>query len=167
MSFPPHVTLATGAATSLNFPPAHAVQALAPAAIKYVPAAQLAQTISDTPPVTVPNFPTPQPVHALAPACALYVPAPHSVHAEAPLPLYLPAPQDAHAAAETAPAVEEKVPPAHAVHALARVELYPPAAQATQALAPRFAEYLPASHGEHVDDPEYPSAVEYKPTPQS
>jgi len=125
-----------------------------------LPAAQLAHTLSDAPPVTVPNFPTAQPVHALAPACALYVPAPHSVHAEAPLPLYLPASHTAHAAAETAPAVEEKVPSAHAVHALARAELYHPAVQTTQVLAPRVAEYLPASHGEHVEDPEYPSAVE-------
>jgi len=114
---PPHVTLATGAATSLNFPAAHAVHVVPAMPLKNVPAAQLAQTLSEVPPATVLDLPIAHATHelaVLAPVVVRYVPAAQSVHADAPHAAWnLPAPHGVHALAVEPPVAALNVPGLH------------------------------------------------------
>ena len=172
--FPPHVSVATGAATSLNFPAEHAVQVLAPVPLKYVPAAQLAHASAAAAPMAVENLPLTHHTHAsavLAPVAARYVPAPQPVHADTPsVALYLPAPQDAHVLSVVAPVAVENFPAPHNMHPVfAMPEMYVPTPQPTQVLAteaPEVVENFPFSHGRQVVDKIAPTFVEYVPQEQ-
>ena len=95
-------------------PYTHAVQALSPEPVLYLP-----------------------PGHCVQPVAVEKVPASHHEHAVAPALEYWPTAQLAHAVAVVSPTPEENLPAKHCVHVDPTVPVkYAPPAQSTQALAP-------------------------------
>ena len=143
----------------------HAVHAVVPDTLEYVPAMQLVHTTDEIAPTAIEYVPAEHVMHALVPDTPEYVPARQFVHTAdeiAPTAIeYVPAVQFVHAVVPDTP---EYVPAGQLMHtadeiAPTSVE-YAPAEQAMHALEPVAALYCPAEHSVHVRPagPVYPAS---------
>lgn len=141
----------------------HAVHALAPTVIEYVPAGHKTHVFTLLPPDVAEYAPAGQFTHAaddVAPVAFEYVPATQFTQTLDPAAEYVPAGQFVHTTDEVTPTTPEYVPAEHVIHALDPVTvLYCPAGHGVH-VRPAGPVY-PASHTQSVIKPDMPSVFEF------